>query len=79
MVLRPEGTGGFSPGFQETWVETLVIIHNSEKRRIPGKHRLMVRTLQAGSLCYIAFGTGTRGMEILLQALPRTRRDMATA
>ena len=30
-------------------------------------------------LCYFALGTGTRGMEILLQALPRTRRDLATA
>jgi hypothetical protein len=43
------------------------------------KASLMVRTLQAGSLCYIAFRTGTRGMEMLLQALPRTRRDLATA
>ena len=29
--------------------------------------------------CYFALRTGPRGMEILLQALPRTRRDMATA
>ena len=43
---------------------------NSEKRRIPGKHRLMVRTIQAGSLCYIAFRSVERSLEDILALSP---------
>ena len=65
-------------GFQVlAQVKTLGFIHNSEKRWIPGKHRLMVRTIQAGSLCYIAFRSVQRSLEDTgaISANPRQPRD----
>ena len=60
-------------------VSTLGFIDNSEKRRIPGKHRLLVRTIQAGSLCYIAFRSVERSLEDILTLSPRTHGNHATA
>ena len=46
---------------------------------IPGKDRLMVRTIQAGSLCYIAFRSVERSLEDILALFPRTHGSHATA
>jgi hypothetical protein len=69
-------------------VETLIIIHNLCLEEAQYHYRIVWKTslesankIQAGSagnLCYFALRTGTRGMEILMQALPGARRDMAT-
>jgi hypothetical protein len=47
-------------------VSILSFVHYWEKRRIPGKHRLLVRTIQAISLCYIAFRSVERSVENIL-------------
>ena len=74
MVLHPEGVERTQPG-----VSTRIFVHKSEKRRIPGKHRLMVRTIQAGSLYYIAFRSVERSLEDILVQSPRTHGNHATA